>query len=85
MMNKSIENIDDIYIDQSINQIRIHDIYISSVYTPFGIKQIDSMFTKRIINLNEDPNKLRKEIEDNHHLHKTIKDNLITNLNNKVK
>jgi len=67
------------YVDQSFNLG-----YVSSFYTPYGIKGIDSGFAQRIMKLEEDPKKLKKEIKENPHLHKRIKRNLIFNLKNRI-
>ena len=53
-----------------------------------GIAATRSEFCRRIQNIHksgEDPKKLRKEIKENEHLHKMIKDNLLLNLKNYTK
>lgn len=79
-------DIDRAYLDVSPQATYIYDRCISSVYTPWGIKEMDSWFCKQIRKLSVDecefePKKLRKMILCHAHLHELIKWNLITNLN----
>lgn len=74
-------DISNIYIDQ----VPHYGNFVSSVYLEKGIKEIDSGFAKRIMNLNEDYKKLEIEIQNNPHLHTMIKDNLIQNLKRYMK
>ena len=70
----------DIYVDQA----PVYSWPVSAVYTPYGIQGIDTNFCKRILALSEDDteeaDKLGTEISKNRHLHKEIKDNLLSNL-----
>lgn len=79
---------DIIYVDQAARRVIIGDRCISSFHTPYGIQIIDSEFGKRIRNIKEsgeDPKQLKKEIMNNSHLHKIIKENLLLNLKNYIK
>ncbi len=55
--------------------------YVYSLYTPHGINQIDSWFTKHI-SQGSDKVKLEFMIKRNVHLHNVIKTNLLENLKN---
>lgn len=80
-------NIDRAYLDVSPQASYYEDRCISSVYTPWGIKEMDSWFGKQIRKLaNNDceftSKQLKKMILCHAHLHELIKWNLIINLNN---
>lgn len=83
-------NMDKIYVDQGGSRVFFADRCISTFYTPFGIKQLDSEFSKRIMDLRNDPEKIKnskillKEIKENPHLHRKIKRDLIVNLKNQL-
>lgn len=87
MSNVKKIKIEDIYVDQS--QVFVKGFKkcpnIFSSYTAYGIKCIDSEYGRRICDTQEDPKTLEKEIRNNPHLHKIIKDNLIQNLWSYVK
>ena len=73
-------NMDKMYVDQSMKNSQYGDRNLFSAYTPYGIKQIDSEFAKRIME-GDEPKELREDIKENPHLHRRIKRNLIFNLN----
>lgn len=75
-------DIDDIYIDQAPQYSRIYDRTISSVYTPLGIRNIDSFYIKEIQDENRktDPVTLAKMIRHCPNIHNVIKTNLLDNL-----
>lgn len=79
-------DIDDIYIDQAPKHARVYDRYISSVYTPVGIRNIDSFYIKEIQDENRktDPITLAKMIRHCPNLHNIIKTNLLDNLKNRT-
>ena len=70
-----------VYVDQVPNRWKYQHVSFHSSFAPYGIQQIDAEFAKRIMNGNENPKKLKKEIKENPHLHRKIKRNLIFNLN----
>lgn len=80
---------DKLWAKMHIDQAAVHSWWgertFFASYTPYGIKQLDGEYCKRICNLNEDPEKLKKEIKENPHLHKLIKQNLLLNLKNYAK
>lgn len=83
-MKRKTINLDKLYVDQAIRSSTYGDRNIFSAYTPWGIRQLDSYYGNLIRTL---PNKLfatklRKEIKNNPHLHKKIKENLLFNLDN---
>jgi hypothetical protein len=73
-------DIEDLYVDETIRKITVGDQCITSFYTPYGIKQMDSDYGRRIRSGTEDLKKLRREIKLNPHLHRRIKRNLLYNL-----
>ncbi len=82
-------DVDKIYFDQAMEKGQVLWRSITSAFTPFGIKQIDSKFARRITegipSGKEDPVKLEEDIRANENLHKIIKDNLIENLHSYVR
>jgi hypothetical protein len=80
---------DIIYVDQCGYKFKpFQKIGVSCIYLPYGIKQLDSEYSKRIRNIKEsgeDVKKLKNEIKNNENLHKMIKDNLLLNLKNYTK
>ena len=77
-------DMDRIYTDQAMINDRYGDRNFFAAYTPFGIKQLDHAFSKRIQNLDEDPKKLAREISKCVHLHPVIKRNLRANLRARI-
>lgn len=71
------DDIGDYYVDQSPNI----GMYVSSIFTSYGIKIIDSWFSRQIINgCKYSKKQLEKMIKVNPHLHNIIKTNLLDNL-----
>lgn len=80
----SQKEIDSYYRDQSIQVTDMGTKMLTAAYTWYGLKRMDSMYCNKILNM---PNKkyadkLRKEIQENPHLHEKIKENLLYNLKN---
>lgn len=73
-------NLDRIYLDQAMSSTRAGDRVFTAAYTPYGIHRLDSRYIRRIQSGHGSKAKLRAEIKANPHLHKTIKNNLIGNL-----
>jgi hypothetical protein len=72
-----------IYRDQAKRSVVYGDRRITSFYLPHGIRQLDSEYSQRIMNMHEskeDPKNLRNDIKTNPHLHRKIKRNLLFNL-----
>lgn len=78
--NKDID-IDEYYIDQTMVNIYYADRHFFGAYTPWGIKGIESWFTKQILS-GKNKKKLSYMIRRNPHLHNVIKTNLLENLKN---
>jgi len=74
------KDIDHYYIDYSSNCIMIGNRKITSSYTWFGIKEIDSWFYRQIESSKFSKKQLEKMIRRNPHLHNVIKTNLLQNL-----
>lgn len=81
---KDCGGINKVYLDQAPHHAQYEDRHISAVYTPEGIRSIDSEFFKRIQNsrTKEQRDKIKQDILFNEHLHPVIKQNLIYNLEN---
>lgn len=57
--------------------------FVFAAYTPFGIREIESEYAKRILSFTGDKKDraaLAKEIAENKHLHYAIRRNLLDNL-----
>jgi hypothetical protein len=63
-------NIEDLYIDQAM----CSGEGFFSAYTPWGIKQLDSNYSRRIMNLARDPEEVRAEIFNNEFLRESEKE-----------
>jgi hypothetical protein len=81
---KKGEDAEDHYFDHSARNVRIGERSISSFYTPYGIKGIDSWLSKQIKFGDPHPLYTRDEIANlikrNPHLSDVIKTNLLSNL-----
>ena len=74
----SAEGIEALYVDQAPSLG-----YVSFYYTPYGIREIDSDFGRRIRSCTvENAKGIREDILLNPHLHAYIKENLLQNLDN---
>ena len=51
---------EELYVDQAM----VNGAGVSSAYTPYGIKEIDSLFCWRIQKLDRDQNEVRKELRE---------------------
>lgn len=78
--SKKLTKHEDIYVDQSMYCKRIGDRTLFAPYTPDGIRVIDTMYANCIIAGVGTIEKLTRHIQENPHLHKTLKDNLILNM-----
>ena len=79
---KSLD-VEEYYIDQAMYNVNAYGRRITSFYTPFGIKQIDSWLSKQIRNESKYSKiELEQLIKRNPHLHNVIKTNLLDNLKN---
>lgn len=70
------------YLDQ-VKYPRTRFEPVTSSYTPEGIRRMEDEISKRIMILRKsggDTNELANEIRNNRHLHQSIKDNLLLNL-----
>ena len=78
------EDAEDHYFDHSARNVRIGERSISSFYTPYGIKIIDSGLSRQIKFGNPQPRYTKDEIANlikrNPHLSNVIKTNLLSNL-----
>ena len=81
---KKGEDAEDHYFDHSARNVRVGERTISSFYTPYGIKIIDSWLSKQIKFGNPHPLYTKEEIGNlikrNPHLSDVIKTNLLSNL-----
>ena len=79
-------NIDEMYRDYAIHYSRFLNRTMMAGYTPWGIKQIDSYFCRRIRQLESltEARVLEEEIIGCHHLHIKIRENLMANLFNNM-
>jgi len=87
MKNKktpTVKQIESYYRDQAPYSSKVEDRHISATFTPHGIRQIDSLFIRKIQNLptRKYADQVKKEIIENPHLHEKIKENLLLNLKN---
>lgn len=78
------DGIEKFYVDCSDNYINVPGFYMSSVYTPYGIKMIDSWFCREIRSMTNGESKftrkkLIKAILTCPHLHPIIRSNLYLN------
>lgn len=55
-------SMDEMYIDQAME----NSGFVFAAYTPWGIKQIDSDFCRRIQNIERDPKEIRRSILTNY-------------------
>jgi len=78
------EDAEDHYFDHSARNVRIGERSISSFYTPYGIKIIDSWLSRQIKFGNPHPlytkDGIANLIKRNPHLSNVIKTNLLSNL-----
>jgi len=82
---KPDESAQDYYVDQAYHNISFGDRTVTSFFTPHGINEIDTWFSKQIYGESEfTKEELTKMIRRNPHLHNIIKTNLLENLNNKI-
>ena len=82
MKDLSPDEIDEIGLDHSAVNLKIGDRYMTSFYTPYGIKGIDSWLSKQIKNGpgRYTKNEMKRMIRRNPHLSNLIKTNLLDNL-----
>lgn len=73
--------------DQAMHNSRIGDRNFFSAYTPHGIKMMDGLYCERAQNFtsSEEYEWIRRDLEENPHLDKLIKDNITLNLRNRVR
>lgn len=81
---KRTDKIESLYVDQAMVSNQYFDRRVCSTFTLWGIRQMDSMFIKKIMNMptKKYADNLRREIKQNPHLHSKIKENLLENLKN---
>jgi hypothetical protein len=86
-MRRIPKDIDSLYVDQAMVRKTYLDRNFFAAYTPWGIRQLDSRFCRRIMALKSkaEAKVIRKQIKDCAHLHDVIKDNLFLNLRNYAK
>lgn len=74
-----MHSVDELYRDQAVLRYRFFDRGFFCALTPYGVKELDSAYARRILagkNLVE----LAREIRRDPHLHFKIKDNLLLNI-----
>lgn len=80
-------DMDSIYRDQAMVNTRGMGYNFFSAYLPYGIKKMDSWYSRQILAgfPKNTPEHLEEMIRKNPHLHNIIKTNLIGNIHSKLK